>query len=86
MKTFNLTVSYNGNAETWDEIRNDAENGKINNVFIGTKEFVSVVRCKDCKYWKREVGEVDGDFCCAFDYNQSYREDFYCADGERKKE
>ena len=83
MKTFNLTVSYNGSAETWDEIRNDAENEKINNVFIGTKEFVNVVRCKECKWWKREVGEIGDDFSCSFDYNKSYKEDFFCADGER---
>ena len=52
MKTFTLTVGYHGEAETWDEIRDDAENNKILKVFIGKKEFVNVVRCKDCKYFK----------------------------------
>ena len=43
-----------------------------------------IVRCKDCKWWKREVGEIGDDFFCAFGQNKSRREDFFCADGERR--
>lgn len=76
MKTFNLTVSYNGDAETWDEIRNDAENGKINNVFIGTKEFVSVVRCKDCMHF------ILGDGFCTL-HESCVSSDAFCSYGKR---
>jgi hypothetical protein len=41
MKEVTLTFRYTGEAETWDEIREDAEQGKIKNVFIGKKEFVN---------------------------------------------
>lgn len=54
-----------------------------------TVDAVPVVHCKDCKWWKREenhVGENDDDFFCSFGQNKSYREDFYCADGERRTE
>ena len=54
-----------------------------------TADAVEVVLCKDCKWWKREenqVGEIGDDYFCAFDCNKSYREDYFCADGERKEE
>ena len=53
------------------------------------QDLVEVVRCKDCKWWKREenqVGEIGEDYFCAFDCNKSYRDDFFCADGERRSE
>lgn len=87
MKTFNLVVSYNGNAETWDEIRNDAENEKIKNVFIGTKEFVSVVRCKDCK-WQSTVHDADDNsnyYMCGV-HAQPTDPYAFCSWGERRSE
>lgn len=81
MKTFNITVSYFGTAETWDEIRNDAENEKIKDVFIGKKEFVNVVRCKDCKWF--------GDLGCAIrivDDSDKPTENDYCSFAERRSE
>lgn len=44
-----------------------------------------LVRCKYCEHWKREVDELGGYFFCAFGQNKSYREDFFCADGERRR-
>ena len=54
-----------------------------------TVDAVPVVRCKDCEHWKREenqVGEIGEDYFCAFDCNKSYRDDFFCADGERRED
>ena len=48
------------------------------------KRFVEVVRCKDC-YWRSDVtGECTNieSICWR---NGCTRDDFYCADGERKK-
>lgn len=50
----------------------------------GYKVKGELVRCKYCEHWKRQVGEIGDDFFCAFDQNKSYREDFFCADGERR--
>lgn len=43
-----------------------------------------LVRCKYCEHWKREVAELGGYYFCAFGQNKSYKEDFFCADGERR--
>lgn len=86
MKTFALTVDYHGDAESWEEIRNNAENNKIPKVFIGAKEFVNVVRCEDCKYasWDRYVdGNVPIWSCSQID--RDVDSDWFCADGERKE-
>ena len=51
-------------------------------------EYLKVVRCKYCEHWKREenyAGEIGDDYFCEFDQNKSYREDFFCADGERRR-
>lgn len=81
MKKFSLTVEYSGDAESWEEIRNDAENNKISNVFIGSKDFVNVVRCKECRF------NFDG-FCDSegVTSNALVEPDWFCADGERKND
>lgn len=82
MKTFTLTFEYSGEAESWEQIRNDAENNKIPNVFIGSKEFVNVVRCKDCKWFASYTMENKTYKMCKKAHLGS--DDFFCADGERK--
>ena len=54
--------------------------------YMKSAEVVEVVRCKYCEHWKRQVGETGDDYFCAFGQNKSYREDFFCADGERRRE
>lgn len=87
MKKFKLTFEYNGVSESWEQIRNDAENNKIKNVFIGTKEFVNVVRCKECDYGITH-GITDGFVFCSKPYqergNAMHRCDWFCADAVRK--
>lgn len=89
MKTFTLTIEYSGEANSLEEIRENAENNKIKNVFIGTKEFVNVVRCKDCKYGITD-GTIDGFVFCSKPYtergNAMRRPDWFCADGEEKND
>ena len=48
-----------------------------------TVDAVPVVRCRECKYWKRydEYGGDVGD-CKLWDI--VFEDDFFCADGERK--
>ena len=65
---------------------------KIEPVILVPKDYVQIVRCKDCKWWS----EVDDD--CGVRYGQCINpkyvisdvvflnEDWYCADGERKEE
>lgn len=55
-------------------IPQECDLGKCKKVIIRGKEFVPVVRCKDCK--KRDNCEID------WQYRQSHN--WYCADGERK--
>lgn len=56
---------------------------------------VPVVRCKDCKWFDRKEGSCLG-YCHAIKHAyyserweigiyRQYKEDFYCADGERKE-
>lgn len=49
-------------------------------------EFVQVVRCKDCKWfheWK-ENGKPQGYGFCEMDGMKPHKDDWFCADGERK--
>lgn len=54
---------------------------------IPTAEVVKVVRCKDCKYWHREIHngiEYFNDSSCDLShYGDGHN--FYCADGKRKE-
>ena len=84
MKKFKLTFAYNGEAESWEQIRNDAENNKLSKVLIGTKEFVNVVRCKDCRWGKEACGNIE----CTVDIGSTWAEyhgyEWFCPNGERK--
>lgn len=48
------------------------------------KSIVSVVRCKDCKWWFMDKN-YDGLYRCAND-GLIHKSDWYCADGERREE
>ena len=48
---------------------------------------VCVVRCRDCKYWRREVTATEHWVCAHHSFNERKMyttPDFYCADGERR--
>ena len=50
-------------------------------------DMVRVVRCKDCKYWRREVTATEHWVCAHHSFNERKMyttPDFYCADGERR--
>ena len=53
-----------------------------------TADVVEVVRCKDCKWWKSNFTwnckEVK--VCVKDPFEPAQKEDFFCADGERKSE
>ncbi len=61
---------------------------------LPTVDAVSVVRCKECKWWDKDEDSIYG-YCLAckhgyhtanweIDIYRKQKEDFYCADGERK--
>lgn len=87
--------TYSGKAESWEEIKDDAKNNKIKSVFIGTKEFVNVIRCKDCKHRPivpnyYEIGsdlEFPDIICpCQCDdsfYSYVPNDNWFCPNGER---
>lgn len=60
-----------------------------------TVDAVRVVRCKDCKWWKKKDDSQYG-YCMAMKHGfvsshweigiyRTYKGDFYCADGERRE-
>ena len=46
---------------------------------VQTANVVEVVRCKDCKYYQRDLMWGHG-YC----YGQKRKEDWFCADGRRR--
>lgn len=61
-----------------------------------TVDAVQVVRCADCKWWDKKDESPYG-YCMAMKHGfvsshweigiyRTYKGDFYCADGERRKE
>ena len=71
-----------------------------NRVSVWLKEVPSaqpeIVRCKECKWWDKKDGSPVG-YCHAAKHGyysghweieiyRTYKEDFYCADGEREGE
>lgn len=48
-----------------------------------TVDAVTVVRCKDCKWWNTEWKHEDGE-CYCYKIDQWTAPQFYCADGERR--
>ena len=71
-----------------DALKGRFVHGRYDDVYISEKEVqdaptvdaVQVVRCKDCRH---KCGEHDGYICC--DKNRWHEPDWFCADGERKK-
>ena len=68
----------------------DCDLDKINHVIIRGREFVEVVRCKDCKWWDK-VDNIDGvnygtceRKCTAIRKDAFPNENWFCADGERR--
>ena len=54
----------------------------------GIVDVVTVVRCKDCKFWKSNYtwNCKEGKVCMKDPFEPFRKEDFFCADGERKSE
>ena len=52
---------------------------------LPTADVVEVVRCKDCKYGKKDSLFVGGYECSIFD-NSNVEADDYCSYGERAEE
>ena len=50
---------------------------------VRTSEYVSVVRCKDCKHWHEDIGETTTWLMC---HEIVTDRDWFCADGERREE
>ena len=54
--------------------------------------YEKVIHCKDCRFMSNEIDQRDGSdvFVCNFNrwrrMEGKRRDDFYCADGERKEE
>lgn len=73
----------------WNKIT-DAEGRELDEILdsLLSIDAVPVVRCKDCKYWYREIYNGIEYFnfnYCDLNHHGDGR-DFYCADAERKKE
>lgn len=63
---------------------------KIEPVILVPKDYVQIVRCKDCKWWE-VCDEEDGisygqcmNPLCVISNTVFLNENWYCADGERK--
>ena len=61
-------AKYGANKYLWDLIYE-----------VPTANVVEVVRCKDCKYYQRDLMWGHG-YC----YGQKRKEDWFCADGRRR--
>lgn len=78
---------YTGYALSANEVAEAVENAPI-------IDAVPVVRCRECRWWDQKEDSQYG-YCYACRHNffssnweisirRTYREDFFCADGERK--
>lgn len=47
----------------------------------GWKEFVAIVRCKDCKFYWKNDRDSNGVVCLA-----TPKDDAYCSEGERRED
>ena len=80
-------IGFVDNAPTVDAYKIGYKHGKSKGIKKGLrlrKDFVRVVRCRDCKWWF-EDSNYDGLYRCAND-GLLRKEDHYCADGERWEE
>lgn len=92
--TFEFTLNNPLTEEQWDMIE-DVDFDRTDRIWFHTKhgkevEFVKVIRCKDCKHMAKDRDYRDGSdvYICNFNHwrrsEGKRRDDFYCADGERK--
>lgn len=82
---FETACSMICDAEEIDEadiVANYCKKHNINQIQVGDREFVEVVRCKDCKFNYSNQFPYDGLACQKF-IDLPIREDFFCAYGER---
>ena len=71
-------VEYVRMAEYNQEVAEETLNQQAENV----KDWIPVVRCKDCKYWKRPLFAGNGIYCG--NHNRHCDFDDFCSEGERK--
>lgn len=53
---------------------------------LPTVDAVPVVRCKECKWWKKYRTDNDWGLCEKHDIDHPCNCDWFCADGERRTE
>ena len=70
-------------ASSWQRGWNDAIDAIISNV--STVDAPEVVRCKDCKFFRRYGFRLEYADCIKFDFYYT-TEDGYCAWGERRED
>lgn len=58
----------------------------VNKVEIRGREFLPVVRCKDCKWCKKRLADTGLKFVyeCFFTKDEVQTLDWFCADGEKR--
>lgn len=65
---------------------------EITDEIIHAKRMTELVRCKECRYWneRERIGNTRYGSCSDDDgllwHNCFLREDFFCADGDRRSE
>ena len=72
----------------------DAWDSRKNDYVLDIRDAVEVVRCKDCKWYEIEQLKRDGaddkrykpSVCVIGKYAKPRKEDWYCADGERRED
>ena len=57
---------------------------QVCNTFTHKKDYVEVVRCKDCKFWKDDILRDDGEIKCCFIGMYMTKGDNYCSFGKRR--
>lgn len=88
---FEMTLNSPLTKEDWSKIT-DANMEHTKSVTFQTgggkkAEFIRVVRCKDCRYWRQKVSPTEHWVCAHHSFNERKMytmPDFYCADGEDK--
>lgn len=83
-------------AVDFSPLKNDFDRARAKVIIMGqpTADVVSVVRCKDCKHWKKYENTAGTGYCkkreFSFEYGNEHTfkpitmPDFYCGYGERR--